>query len=109
MRHRAKRRDACERDIIKALRAVGATVSQLDGEAGLPDLLVGWRGHMLLMECKDPDDGARNSRTSGAKVNNRLGLRDSQWAWWQAWTGPSVLLVTTPAQAIAGIYAMSAP
>lgn len=103
----ARRRDACEKDIIKALRAAGAVVEQLDGK-GIPDLLVGYQHasgvrYMVLMECKDPDVGARNSRASGAKVKNALGLRDTQWGWWLAWRGPPPILVTTPREALCAI------
>ncbi len=100
-----KRRDACERDIVRALELAGATVTKLDGK-GVPDLLVGFRGRTLLMECKDPDDGARNSRSgSGRKVANPLGLRESQWAWWQEWRGVRPVVVTTPEEALASLHA----
>jgi hypothetical protein len=98
----ARRRDACERQIVKALEAAGASVTRLDGK-GLPDLLIGWRGRTILLECKDPDDGARNSRSSGAKVTNPLGIRDSQWQWWSAWRGAAPYVVTTPAEALAAL------
>lgn len=98
-----KRRDACEKAIVLALEAAGATVTKLDGR-GVPDLLVGFRGMTLLMECKDPDDGARNSRHNGRKVANPLGLRESQWAWWQTWRGYPPVVVSTPEQAIRLLY-----
>lgn len=95
-----KKRDACEKEIVKALEAAGATVSKLDGK-GIPDLLVGYRGRTYLMECKDPKDGKRNSRSGNAGKANDLGLRDSQWDWWQAWKGARPAIVTTPAEALA--------
>ena len=95
-----KRRDACEANIVRALEAAGATVTKLDGK-GVPDLLVGYRGRTILIECKDPENGARNSRRGGKRVNNELGLRESQWAWWQEWRGDAPLVVTTPAEAVA--------
>lgn len=104
----AKRRDKCERDIVLALRSIGASVQQLDAR-GVPDLLVGLGGRMWLIECKDPDDGARNSRSSGRKVGNPLGLRESQWEWWRAWKGPTPHVVTTPAEAIAIVRTPPAP
>ncbi len=100
----ARRRDACEKEIVRALEAAGAVVSRLDGK-GIPDLLVGYRGRTILMECKDPEDGARNSRSSGAKVANQLGLRESQWTWWQAWRGAVPRLVTSPLEALAALDA----
>jgi len=50
--------DANQREIVDALRAVGADVrvmSMVGG--GFPDLLVGWRGRLHLLEVKMP--GAR--------------------------------------------------
>ena len=53
MRIRAKR-DANEREIIEALKAVGCTVWQVNDEA-VPDLLVGTEdGRNLLFEVKVP-------------------------------------------------------
>lgn len=51
VRRRAAKRDRNEADIIQALVAVGATVAQVS-EGGLPDLLVGFRGHNYLIEVK---------------------------------------------------------
>lgn len=104
-----KRRDDCEKNIVKALEAAGATVTKLDGK-GVPDLLVGFRGRTILIECKDPDDGARNSRgRGGRKVNNALGLRESQWAWFQEWRGTAPIVVTTPEEAIASLDLAGGP
>jgi hypothetical protein len=47
--------DANQREIVEALRAVGADVrvmSMVGG--GFPDLLVGWRGRLYLLEVKMP-------------------------------------------------------
>ena len=46
-----KRRDANEREIIDALKAVGAKVWQISGR-GLPDLLVCYRGRFFVGEVK---------------------------------------------------------
>jgi hypothetical protein len=51
---RASRRDANERRVIDALRACGAYVKQINDE-GFVDLLVWYRGHVLLLEVKDGD------------------------------------------------------
>lgn len=51
---RASRRDVNERKIIDALKACGAYVKQINDE-GAFDLLVCYRGHTLLLECKDGD------------------------------------------------------
>lgn len=68
----ARRRDDCEAGIVAALRAVGATVQTLD-ETGCPDLLVGHAGKLYLLEAKDPDKGARNSRLKLAAIGVRRG------------------------------------
>ena len=49
----AARRDENEREIVDALRGVGASVHRLDGP-GLPDLLVGRAGETYLLEVKRP-------------------------------------------------------
>jgi len=48
---RAARRDENEKEIVEALRAVGATVYHLDEPC---DLLVGYRQQTILMEVKSP-------------------------------------------------------
>jgi hypothetical protein len=76
----AKARDANEPEIVEALEAVGAVVVRLEPSvAGLPDLLVGYRGRNLLMECKLPP-GPKGG-TSHAP------LTDDQVAFFQAWPG----------------------
>ena len=105
----ARRRDAVEKEIIGVLRGAGCSVQQLDGK-GCPDLLVGWQdedgncGRLVLLEAKDPDDGARNSRSSGKKVANPLGLRDSQWEWFKSWRGPKPFVVSTPEEALSAVF-----
>lgn len=48
--------DTNQKAIATALRKAGATVEFLsDVGGGVPDLLVGWKGINLLMECKDGD------------------------------------------------------
>ena len=61
-----KRRDAAEAAIIQALRAYGATVFQLSG-AGIPDLLVGYRGTWLPLEVKSAH-GTRTPRQTWLDV-----------------------------------------
>ena len=50
---RAAKVDDNQKDIVKALRAIGATVRIVTQGEGIPDLLVGFRGHTVLMEVKD--------------------------------------------------------
>ena len=45
----AVRRDANESDIVAALERIGCTVARAD----IVDLIVGYRGRTLLLECKD--------------------------------------------------------
>ena len=49
----ARRVDENQGDIVKALRACGATVRVVTQGDGIPDLLVGYNGYTILMEVKD--------------------------------------------------------
>jgi len=91
----ARNRDANERDIVRALRAAGATVQQLDA-TGVPDLLVGWRGETLLLEVK-PEHG--KAERHGKRT--ATGLRGTQELWWASWRGRPPVVVTTPEEALA--------
>lgn len=51
LHRRAAKRDGNEAEIIEALLLAGATVRQLSA-AGVPDLLVGFRGTNILLEVK---------------------------------------------------------
>jgi Holliday junction resolvase len=63
------RRDKIERDIIKALKKVGCTVQQLNGE-DIPDLLVGRARKNYLLEVKNP-------------VTGKLSPGQQEWhEWW---------------------------
>jgi hypothetical protein len=53
---RAQKRDANEPEIVDAMQAMGATVDRLPGGDGRPDLLVGFRGHTILIEVKVPGE-----------------------------------------------------
>ena len=70
MRLKAKR-DGNEAEIVAALVAVGATVSQLNDPA-LPDLLVGYKGWNILMEIKGKKRGK---------------LTPAQKRWHETWRG----------------------
>lgn len=55
---RAKKVDANQLEIIKALRSVGAVVCDLSRVgSGCPDLLVSFCGRNYLMEVKNPKTG----------------------------------------------------
>ena len=70
---RAPRRDKGEKPIVEALRRAGAVVRQLDG-AGLPDLLVGWRGSWLLLEVKAPEGPKGGKSKNGQRLKPKQQL-----------------------------------
>lgn len=77
MVRRAAKVDANQSDIVKALRAVGATVQVLsDVGKGCPDLLVGRAGKNYLLEIKDGD-----------KAKSKRKLTPDQVEWHQEWCG----------------------
>jgi Holliday junction resolvase len=81
---RDEKRDANERPIIDALQAIGATVEQLPGGRGRPDLLVGHRKITFLLEVK----------VHGAKLN------PLQVEFHGAWRGAPIHVVHSPIEAI---------
>jgi Holliday junction resolvase len=62
----ARRRDANEADIVRALRAAGADVTPVSGK-GAPDLIVRYRGRVYAFEVKAP----KGTRTEAQE--------ESQW------------------------------
>jgi hypothetical protein len=93
---RAAKRDANEADIVTALRAVGATVLQID-DTDAPDLLVGFRGVNYLLEVKRPAGKRGGISADGQR------LSDGQEQWHARWRGFRPAVVTTPEQALAAI------
>ena len=86
----AARVDANQTQIVSALRAAGATVQSLSAVGqGCPDLLVGYHGHLYLIEIKD-----------GANVPSKQLLTDDQKKWHDAWTGSPVHVVRSIEQAL---------
>ena len=81
----ASRPDANKSVIVDALRAVGATVTNLAGGQGVPDLLVGLEGRNVLIEIK----------------SGRAHLSPAQEQWHSAWRG-QVAVCRTVATALAG-------
>lgn len=53
MRQYGAKRDENEVEIVKALRAAGASVAHLSSK-GIPDLLVSYQNKLFLMEVKMP-------------------------------------------------------
>ena len=92
---RAARRDATEDAIVAALLAAGATVHHLSA-AGVPDLLVGFRGRNLLIEVKQP----AGPRGGSSRDGQRLG--ELQLAWHRAWRG-HVAVVHSATEALAAV------
>ena len=74
---RAARTDANQEDIVLHLRAVGCSVQPLHMVgAGVPDLLVGYRGKNYLIEVKD-----------GSKQKSERKLTAAQIVWHGSWSG----------------------
>ena len=71
------RTDANQTAIVEALRKVGASVQSLSAIGdGAPDLLIGWKGHNLLLEVKD-----------GTLPPSARRLTPDQEKWHAAWGG----------------------
>ncbi len=97
-----KRRDRNERAIVDALRAYGASVTQIDA-AGVPDLLVGFAGRTYLLEVKiDESRGKLGGSTRPGEGGNGT-LTAAQIKWWAAWKGDPPTVVRTVAEALAAI------
>ena len=84
---RAKRVDVNQKEIVHALRTFGATVQDLSGVgAGCPDLLIGYRGHTILIEVK---------RDAKAKLTSH------QVEWHDGWRGGLAVRIESIDDAIA--------
>ena len=95
---RAKRVDANQQEIVKALIAIGCTVADTSrsGE-GFPDLVVGYRGLNYLIEVKD-----------GNKSPSRRALTPAQETFHDNWRG-RVVIVKNADEAIQEVTAKLAP
>lgn len=92
MSTRRGRVDGNHKEIVKALRDVGASVQSLaDLGKGVPDILVGFRGDNYIMEIKDWRQPPSKRR-----------LTPDEKKWHQLWAGP-VCIVETPGEALAVI------
>lgn len=87
---RAARVDANQGLIVQALRACGATVRVISQGDGIPDLLVGYRGHTILMEVKDGD-----------KTLSQRKLTEAEQNFFDTWTGGKLLIVNSVDEALA--------
>lgn len=82
--------DANQAELVRVLRAAGASVQLLHAVGkGCPDLLVGIRGVNVLAEVKD-----------GAKVPSARVLTPDQVLWHRRWRG-QVAIIESPADALA--------
>lgn len=91
---RAARTDENHAEIARALRAIGAHVTDLSRVGqGCPDLLVGYRGLWRVLEIKD-----------GGKSPSRRRLTDAQRQW-HAQTCAPVHVVTSTWEALEAIGA----
>lgn len=90
---RAARIDANQAQIVSALLLAGASVQSLAAVGkGVPDLLVGFRANLFLMEVKD-----------GQKTPSRQKLTDAQVEWHRSWP---VEVVNSPEAALRAIGAI---
>lgn len=93
---RAARVDANAPQIVAALRAAGATVRVIIQGAGLPDLLVGYKGQTYLLEVKD-----------GKKPPSARKLTPDEQKFFDEWTGGPCVIVTSVEDALRVIGAGS--
>jgi len=95
---RAAKVDANQIQIVEALRACGATVQPLHTVgAGVPDLLVGYRGKTALVEVKD-----------GARPPSERRLTDDQLVWHGNWRGGTLAVVCDVESALQVLKTMDA-
>ena len=85
MIRRSLQRDANEPAIVKALRAIGASVHPLHVPC---DLLVGYQGRTYLMEVKSPLGPKGGASRNGQKLNEK------QQAFADAWAGQFAIVRT---------------
>ena len=86
---RAARIDANQDQIVSALRAAGAVVRIVTQGNGLPDLLVGYRGHTILMEVKD-----------GRKAPSARKLTEAEQKFFDEWRGGMLRVVESVDEAL---------
>lgn len=94
---RAAKVDKSQPEIVRGLRAIGASVVvHQPSEAGEPDLFVGYRGRTYPLECKTP-----GHRTTGSAREHLA----QQQRWRDRWRGEPVQVVETLDQAIRAVQA----
>lgn len=92
---RAKRVDANQPEIVRALRQCGASVQPIHAVGkGVPDLLVGLQGRNVLLEIKD-----------GSKPPSARQLTGDERDWHEAWRG-QVVVVNSVDEALRAVGAI---
>lgn len=86
---RAARVDDNQMEIVLAMRAVGAIVRVITQGDGLPDLLVGYNNHTVLMEIKD-----------GRKPPSARKLTENEQKFFDEWKGGPLYKVESVEQAL---------
>lgn len=98
MSKRARRTDANQPEVVKALRAIGCSVLLLHEVGdGCPDLAVGYRGHNWFIEVKD-----------GNKPPSKRKLTEDEQAWHEARRG-QVATVKSADEAVALVSGYDCP
>jgi len=93
MSYRSTKIDDNQKEIVAALGAAGCSVDSLAAVGGgVPDLLVGLRGHTYLLEVKD-----------GRKVPSARQLTPAQKKWIPAWRGRPVAVVKNTKEALRAV------
>jgi Holliday junction resolvase len=93
MSRRAAKVDANHAQVVSALQAAGAKVLSLAAVGdGVPDLLVGFRATLLLIEVKDGD-----------KSPSRRGLTEKQKTFHAEWAGLPLSIAYGPDDALRAI------
>lgn len=92
---RAARVDRNAGEIVEGLRKAGAYVRVITQGDGLPDLLVGYRGHTLLIEIKDGD-----------KFPSQQKLTEAEQKFFDEWTGGPLVRANSMDAAIAALRAL---
>ena len=85
----AARVDDNQAQIVSALRKLGATVRVVTQGNGIPDLLVGFQGHTVLMEVKD-----------GKKSPSARRLTEAEQKFFDQWRGGMLAIVESVDDAV---------
>lgn len=92
---KAAKVDANQTQVVSVLRGYGASVQSLAAVGkGVPDLLVGYRGKTYLLEVKN-----------GNKFASQTKLTPDQQDWHLQWKGDKPVIVYSPTDAVKAILA----